>query len=303
MQLPAEFSRTITQLYGERGQRWLAELPALLGTFAQRWGLALGAPFTLSYNYVAPATRTDGTAAVLKVGVPNPELLSEIAALRHYAGRGIVRLLDADADAGALLIERLAPGVPLAQLSNDEEATALAAGVMRALWQPAPAEHDFPTVARWGQGFARMRARFGGGTGPLPPALVARAEALFAELLASAGPPTLLHGDLHHDNILSAGRAPWLAIDPKGVVGEPAFEVAAFLRNPHGRVLRAANPARLLARRVDIFADALGIERARLLAWGCAQNVLSAWWSIEDGGDGWQDAIAMAQMMSDGVTG
>lgn len=299
MQLPAEFSRTIVQIYGERGQRWLAELPALLDAFAQRWDLALGAPFTLSYNYVAPATRANGTAAVLKLGVPNPELLSEIAALRLYAGRGIARLLDADADAGALLIERLEPGRPLAQLPDDEEATALAAGVMRALWQPAPTEHNFPTVARWGQGFGRMRARFGGGTGPLPPALMARAEALFAGLLASAGPPTLLHGDLHHDNILSAGRAPWLAIDPKGVVGEPAFEVAAFLRNPHGRVLSAADPARMLARRVDIFAHALGIERARLLAWGCAQNVLSAWWSIEDGGDGWQEAIAMAQIMAE----
>lgn len=297
VELPAQFSQTITALYGDAGRDWLAALPALLGACAQRWGLTIGAPFALSYNYAAPALRADGLPVVLKLGVPNPELTNEAAALRHYAGRGIVRLLDSDAACGVLLLERLLPGTMLAAVEDDDAATQRAAEVMRALWCPPPPDHTFPTVARWAQGFTRLRARFGGGTGPLPAALVDRAEALFAELLASAGPPMLLHGDLHHFNILAAERAPWLAIDPKGVLGEPAYEVAAFLRNPPGRVLAAPQPARLLARRVAIFAETLGFERARLLAWGLAHTVLSAWWSLEDVGQGWEYDIALAQQL------
>lgn len=291
------FAQTIAEVHGPAGAAWLADLPALLHACAKRWGLALGAPFALSYNYVAPATRADGTHAVLKLGVPNPELSGETAALRHYAGRGCARLLDADPAGGALLIERLLPGTSLAALEDDQAATRVAAGVMRALWQPPPAEHSFVSVARWGLGFGRLRARFGGGPGPLPEPLVARAEALFAELLASSAAPALLHGDLHHDNILAAERAPWLAIDPKGVVGEPAYEVGAFLRNPIERVLRAPNPTRLLARRIAIFAEELGFERSRLAGWGFAQAVLSAWWSIEDHGHGWEHAITLAERL------
>ncbi|MFN8501253.1 aminoglycoside phosphotransferase family protein [Kouleothrix sp.] len=295
--IPAPFARTIAELYGDAGRAWLADLPSRLAACARRWDLALGPPFALSYNYVAPAARADGTPLVLKLGVPNPELASEAAALRHYAGRGIARLLDDDG-LGALLLERLLPGTALAAIEDDAEATALAAEVMRRLWRPPPEAHLFPTTERWGRGFARLRERFGGGTGPLPHALVARAERLFADLLASAGAPALLHGDLHHGNILAAARAPWLAIDPKGVVGEPAYEAGALLRNPIERVLGAPSPARLLARRVDILADALGLDRARLVGWGLAQAVLSAWWSIEDHGYGWERAIALAEHLS-----
>ncbi len=296
-EIPPQFAQTIAEVYGPAGVAWLAGLTALVASCGERWGLALGAPFALSYNYVAPAERADGSQVVLKLGVPNPELSSEAAALAHYGGRGCARLLDADPAGGALLIERLQPGTMLAALADDEAATRVAAGVMRALWQPPPAEHTFVTVARWGLGFGRLRARFGGGTGPLPTPLVARAEALFAELLASSAAPALLHGDLHHDNILAAERAPWLAIDPKGVVGEPAYEVGAFLRNPIERVLRAPDPTRLLERRIAIFAEELGFEPARLAGWGMAQAVLSAWWSIEDHGHGWQPAIALAERL------
>ena len=95
-------------------------------------------------------------------------------------------------------------------------------------------------MAEWGDGFKRLRARFGGGSGPLPSALVGEAEALFAALLDTAGAPVLLHGDLHHYNILAAGGGRWLAIDPKGVVGEPAFEVVALMHNPRGARNEAA---------------------------------------------------------------
>ena len=297
--VPARFAATIAEVYGAAGVTWVADLPALIAAIAARWSLQVGPPFpNLSYNYVAPATRADGLPVVLKLGVPNPELSSEAAALRWYAGAGAVRLLDDDPAKGALLLERLQPGAPLLDLADDAAATAIAAEVMRALWRPPPAQHSFRSVASWAAGLDRLRAQFGGGTGPLPAPLVARAEALFAGLLGSMAAPVLLHGDLHHENILRAERAPWLALDPKGVVGEPAYEIGAFLRNPIERVLNAADPAGLTARRIAQFAEMLGLDAARIRDWALAQAVLSAWWSVEDHGHGWEPAIAFAEVLS-----
>ncbi len=233
--LPSPFTRTIVSIFGAAGAAWLRGLPALLAACERRWELTLGPPVdNLSYNYVAPATRADGSAVMLKAGVPHPELLGEMEMLRLGEGRGMVRLLDADPDWGVMLLERLRPGTPLVELqrADDEAATRVAARAMQALWRPAPTEHAFPTVARWARGLERLRAAFDGGTGPFPPRLVEAAEARFADLLASSAEPVLLHGDLHHGNILQSGDAAWVAIDPKGVIGEPAYEVGALLRNP-----------------------------------------------------------------------
>jgi streptomycin 6-kinase len=119
------------------------------------------------------------------------------------------------------------------------------------------------------------------------------AERLFAELLASQAEPVLLHGDLHHFNILAAERQPWLALDPKGVVGEPAYEVGALLRNPS-----PDQPAHVQARRVAQLAEALALDRERLLGWGVAQAVLSGWWMYEDHGYGWEPALACAEVLA-----
>ena len=108
----------------------------------------------------------------------------------------------------------------------------------------------------------------------------------------------LLHGDLHHGNILSAERQPWLALDPKGVVGEAEYEVGALLRNPMPQILDEAQPRQLLSRRVDQLAEELGFDRARLIGWGLAQAVLSAWWTYEDHGHGWEPGIACANHLA-----
>ncbi len=290
MLLPTRFVRTIHEVFPDRGPAWLEHLPGLIADFERRWSITVGPPFpNLSYNYVAPARRADGSQAVLKLGVPNPELLTEIEALWLCGGQGMVLLLEADPERGALLLERLVPGTPLAMLPDDQQATIVAAAVMRRLWRPLPARHTFPSVAKWASGLQRLRARFGGGTGPLPSALVARAEVLFRDLLASSAPPVLLHGDLHHDNILAAQREPWLALDPKGVAGEPAYEAGALMLNP------SPQPAAVLSRRADILSEALGIDRQRILGWSFAQAVLSAWWSVEDHGHGWEGAIRVAE--------
>jgi streptomycin 6-kinase len=298
-EIPGSLAGHIVDLFGDDGRVWLEHLPATIAGCEQIWSLTVLPPFdNLSYNYVAPAVRADGLNAILKIGVPNPELSTEIEALLRFDGRGSVRLLAVDRERGALLLERLKPGRPLADLADDEQATHIAAQVMRELWHPVPPGHSFPTVARWAAGLDRMRLHFDGGTGPLPRPLVEKAERLFADLLASMQQPVLLHGDLHHWNILSAERRPWLAIDPKGVVGEPAYEVGALLRNLSPRLLELPQPSRIVARRLDILAEDLGFDRERLLSWGLAQAILSAWWSIEDHGQGWEWAVYCAELLS-----
>lgn len=302
--LPEPFTSTIANCFGEAGVRWLEALPQIIAACERRWSLHAGEPFqNLSYNYVAPAIRKDGTAAILKIGVPNPELDTEIAALQAYNGRGCVQLLELDQELGALLLERLEPGLPLHHLSNDLEATRIAARVMRRLWRPPPPDHAFPTAAKWAAGLVRLRTRYAGGTGPLPADLVEKAQALFDELLETAAEPMLLHGDLHHENILSATRESWLVIDPKGLVGEPAYETGALLRNIWTNGLAQQPAARIIAQRVEILSEELGLDRDRLLGWGLAQAVLSAWWCIEDRVACWEKAIWHARIIDEIIQG
>ncbi len=273
--------------------------PRSCGVSAREWGLTLAAPFNLSYNYVAPVTRADGSPAVLKVGLPSDEFLAGIEFLRMCAGVGAVRLLEADTERYALLMERALPGAPLALLEDDDAATAIGADVMRELWRPVPATHPFPTVAGWLLGFGRVRALYSGASGPLPETTMARAEALGRELLASAPTERLMHGDLHHDNIVSAQREPWLIIDPKGLVGDPGYETGPFMNNPYGRFESWPDPAHNFARRADILAERLDYPRERIIAWGFVQGVLSAAWDVEDEiGDRWKPAIARAETLA-----
>ncbi|MCL4266501.1 MAG: phosphotransferase [Anaerolineae bacterium] len=281
LNLPDSFIQIVSLTFDE-GAAWLARLPELIAACEARWGLTAQPHFPgLSYNYAAPATLPDGTEIVLKLGVPRHELTTEIEALKLYNGRAMCHLLDADADRGVLLLERLQPGHMLTAVSDDETATRIAADVMRRLWRPLPEHHIFPSVADWTADLAELRTQFDGGTGPFPARLVDMAESLFADLVASSAPPLLLHGDLHHYNILAAEREPWLAIDPKGVAGEPAYEVGALMRNPLN-LHEWPDREVVTARRLDILAEELGLDHQRLLAWSFAQEILSQWWDYVD---------------------
>jgi len=294
------FADRIKAAFGPEGESWLISLPPTIQDKAADWSLTLEPPFKdMNYNYVAPAARADGSRAVLKIGVPNPELYSEIKALKLYDGKGIVKLLEVDLNAGAMLLERLDPGLPLFNLEDDERATRAACHVMRKLHKAGPAVNDdFPTIADWARGMERLRSEFEGGTGPFPRNLVERAESDLSGLMSSMGAPTLLHGDLHHWNILSSQREPWLAVDPKGLIGEPEYETGAWLRNPFPQILEWANPIETIKRRVDQFAAELSFDRQRVLAWGVYQAVLAAWWSYEEGGEDWKHGTAIADLIA-----
>ncbi len=298
--IPGNFARMMIELFGEAGRAWLNRLPALLAAYEERWDLTLGAPFSnLSFNYVAPAIRADGAQVIVKVGLSD-EFPSQPEALRHFAGHGMARLLAYDEQNNIMLLESLRPGRSLRAVENDEEAISAAVDVMRQLWRPLPSQHyPFPTVSAWGEGFGRIRDLYAGGVGPFPsPAIFDRAERLYAELGASTAEPVLLHGDLHQDNILSAEREPWLAVDPKGVIGEPAYETGALLRNFWPDILSIPNPKSLMRRRIDQLTAELGFERERIYGWGFAQAVLSVLWSIEDMGKLTDEGLYFVELLN-----
>ena len=297
--LPDDFVRTQIELHGDAGRAWLDALPSILADCASAWNLTLEPPFpNLSYHYAAPARRVDGMPVVLKACAPTGEFAMESAALRVYDGRGAARLIEINHEREVMLLERCEPGTVLLDTAEDAHATSIAAAVMRQLWTPIPPGHPFPSVADWGQGFDRMRRHFGGGVGPFPAAIVEQATRLYCDLGNSAAPSVVLHGDLHHGNILDAGSRGWLAIDPKGLIGEPAYETGSFLRNNMPDDLGSGEAKRLLVLRIDQFADELNLDRARIRDWALAQAVLSAWWRYVDHGHGWEPAIALAELIA-----
>jgi streptomycin 6-kinase len=235
------------------------------------------------------------------LGVPDPELLSEMAALRLYAGQGAVRLLESDAEHGAMLLERVLPGTMLSDLLDDEQATRILAGVMRRAWRPLTPQQAQPlfTLERWTDALNRLRQTYHGGSGPFPPQMFERAERLRRDLLASQGQLGLLHGDLHHDNVLRAERQPWLLIDPKGLAGEREFEVGPLMYNPWQRLLDWPDLRRITARRVDILVEELGFDRQRVLAWGYVGALLSMTWSIESHDPQWNRIMPVAEALAE----
>jgi streptomycin 6-kinase len=297
MNLPPEFITNIQNTFQEDGHTFLKSLPDLINEASARWGLTDIQPSSnLSYNFVAFAKRRN-KQVVLKMGVPNSDMESEIAALRLFNGEGACRLIDYDEEKSWMLLERLRPGVMLSTLENDEEATHIAADVMQKIWRPAPKDDVFIRLSDWFDGLKSLHSMFYGRTGPLNENLVHRVEHSVKDFLAENHQPVLMHGDFHHFNILSSERG-WLVIDPKGVIGPAGYEVGPFLINPWGDLLSGNNYRQLTKRRIDILHEQLGFERERIREWGLAHVVLSAWWSIEDHGD-WHYATDFAEMIAD----
>ena len=204
--------------------------------------------------------------------------------LAAFNGNGFVRVYEHAP--GAVLVERLRPGNPLVDLSlngHDEEATGILADVIQQMStseRESPRRHwalpHCPTVHDWAKGFERYIAN---GDEQVPMDLVEAGQQVYLSLCASQRQPRLLHGDLQHYNILFDSDRGWLAIDPKGVVGEIEYEVGAVLRNPSELFL--SRPA--IERRLEQFTTRLGLDFGRALAWSFAQAVLSAIWVVEDG--------------------
>ncbi len=317
MNLPSEFIHNIEGGFGEAGKQFLADLPTSVEEASQRWGLTNVQPVpTLSFNFAAFADRGD-EQVVLKMGVPDRELRSEMAALRLFNGEGACRLIDYDEEKCWMLLERLKPGAMLLTLEDDEEATHIAAEVALKIWKPlesgssshsqgvlpnpqqqASGLQSFIRLSDWfNGGLKRLRARFNGGTGPFDKKLVRRVERSVKDFFAENHKPVLMHGDFHHYNILSSERG-WLVIDPKGVMGPACYEVGPFLINPWNDFLNRINHRQLTQRRIVILHEHLGFERERIREWGLAHAILSSWWSMESNSE-WRHAANFAEMLAE----
>ena len=257
--------------------------------FLDQWRLvAVSEPFQTATSTVQ-FVEQQGTPCVLKLAREGSGEETSASALLHFAGRGAIRLLAHDG--GASLLQRAQPGTPLSRLvveGQDNEATAVICDIIATLHNHEPPTTRFPTIEDWGRGFTSAAAS------ALPANLVARAAAIYFEQCNTQTKRVLLHGDLHHDNILSDAKDGWLAIDPKGVYGEAEYEVGAALRNPIADKSLFAD-IQILDRRLNVFCSRLGWDRDRLLRWCFAQAVLSAIWSIEDS-ESPENALALAQM-------
>jgi len=283
---------------GDDGKKWLESIPSIVASCEKKWLLQISPPFNLSYNYVAPAIRTDGTQVVLKIGFPKDrEFKTEIKALEVFNGEGIAKLLEMDAENSAILIEQVLPGKPLSQMTDDDEATRIIAGVMKKLWKPLPKNHSFITVKDWSSELFDYHKDSSNENGPIPMKLIEKATRLFSELLESADEPVLVHGDLHHDNIMSSQRDGWLAIDPKGIAAEPAYEVAAMIRNPYEKLKNIVDLRPLLSCRLKILSEDLGLDSSRVWKWCFAQTVLSAVWNVNSS-KGADHCVRVAEALS-----
>jgi streptomycin 6-kinase len=262
----------------EGRQTWLTTvLPAVVAQARERWSLRISEPFQPGGQtaWVAPARDAAGADLVLKVGWPHPEAAHEADGLRAWAGHGAVKL-HAAYDSGAahaLLMERCRPGTELSGRPEPEQDTVIAA-LLRRLWIRPPDHHPFASLAqmcqRWADQFER-RVAVGRAPAPdLDPGLVRAGLALFRELPAGADTQVLLCTDLHAGNVLAAAREPWLVIDPKPHVGDPAYDPLQHMLNCDQRL--HADP-RGLARRLAALLD---LDPDRMLSWLFARCVLES---------------------------
>jgi streptomycin 6-kinase len=246
-------------------------------TLIRKWGIAVEAIRETETSILAFGVRRR-RAVVLKVARQGDELRSG-EVLAAFRGNGVARVYEL-AD-GAVLLERAIPGTPLEGLvidGRDEEATEVLAELIERMALGSPPE-DCPTAQDWGKAFDRYAAS---GDERIPRDLVESASRCYARLVNSQRQMRLLHGDLHHGNVLSDSRRGWLAIDPKGVVGEIEFEIGAVLRNPVERPDLFVSEE-TIENRCGVLVRRLNLDRERLLQWAFAQAVLSAIWSVEDG--------------------
>ena len=235
-----------------------------------------GPPMRGATALVAPVRTASGRPAVLKVVTPHPEAEHEHLALKRWAGAGAVELLRADPHRWALLLERLHPE-DLTDLW-DLEACEIVAGLYELLHVPAlPQLRPLTSyVERWtGEMEALPR------NAPLPGRLVEQAISVSRDFVADPGSiGTMIHGDLHYENVMASDRAPWLAIDPKPMSGDPHYELAPMLWNRFDEL--AGDVRGGVRRRFHALVDHAGLDEHRARDWVVVRMLNNACWHLQD---------------------
>lgn len=218
------FEKNITSIYGTKGRFWLESLPKTALNLSQKYELSKLIPLdNLSYNYVLSGIQGN-RPIILKLGLNNAALQQEYAALKAFSKFGAAQVLATED--GMLLLEQVLPGTSLKSYfpQNDHEAMHVACDVIKLLHQaPAPESSKFPHINIY---LKTLNKNYS-----IPTQYINKAKEILNQLIQTSDKQVLLHGDLHHENILKNGNS-WVVIDPKGIIGEPAYEIATFIYNP-----------------------------------------------------------------------
>ncbi|MBH0173418.1 hydrogenase expression protein HypB [Fictibacillus sp. 23RED33] len=275
--LPDTFIKQITGVHGEKASEWLRHFEEMLADCEKIYNLHIQQTFNLSYNFVAPAIRSDGSEVVLKIVIDQKEFEAELRALQLLSGESTVKVLAFEKERGIMILERIKPGQTLAEIEDDDQATIIAANVMKKLMIPAPVDSNLPTVIDRKNSLKRIYQNY---NSYLPVSKATIEEALFITegLNTSIEKTYLLHGDLHHYNILANGDS-WTVIDPKGLVGDREYEVVQYLLNK----LPEQRMEEITEKRIEIFVDVLNLNKERVLLRAYSHAVLATCWTIEDG--------------------
>jgi streptomycin 6-kinase len=207
-------------------------------------------------------------------------------------GKGAVELLKRNEDQRAILLERLTPGANLKEVCRKDEAKAveIAIPIMCGLLKEPPQNSTFQELDEWFDNFFVKAPKTN-----FPLEFQNKAREFYEQLSSASKQKFLIHADLHHENILSATREPFLAIDPKGIIGEIGYEIAVFLNNHLWWLASDENLKGKLENAVQLFSEAFAIEREDLKKWAFAQIILSAWWTFDDNGENWERELAFAE--------
>lgn len=298
------FRKQVCELFGAAGDAWLTNLPNLAQECFTLWSLqATGEATAHRASWIIPVQLKSGRPAILKM-VPYPKaILRESRALQAMAAPILAEAIATEGRLGAVLLERIDPGTPMDQhfsLSADALATQAAAKLMAELRSNHQNVEiaNFTPIETWALGFERYQREYAS-SGRVPFDLVNSASKLFHELMKSASTKRLLHGDLHQKNILlasppSSTANSWKIIDPKGVVADPCFEIAAWMRNPFPELAAAPNALEILQARVDCLQTYLGYSRERLWGWSFSGAILAAIWSERSANSDCQDWLKIA---------
>ncbi|MET8540047.1 aminoglycoside phosphotransferase family protein [Kitasatospora sp. NPDC004799] len=279
--VPDGLARTTVDREGAPGAAWIAELPGLTAELLDRWGCVPdGAATHGGVGLILPVRQASGREAVLKVSFPHPGNVHEPDAFTVWAGRGAVRLYERDDERFAMLLERASP-TTLAEVRDGDEVLTVAGRLSRRL--AVPAAPGLPRLSEQAAGWeAALRTDAASLPHPLPARTVEAALATVREL-ARDQPEVLVHGDLHPRNILRAEREPWLAVDPKGYVGDRAYDGGTFLKVHALTLLGATDVHRALLRALDVFAEAAELDRERTRRWLQLHAVQAAFWGRRHG--------------------
>jgi streptomycin 6-kinase len=275
------FKKKVIDTWGEQGQIWLNSIPTILHRLERHWRISQIVPYSnLSYNYVAHAIQQDGCEVVIKLSCDKGLIENEQRALNHFKGSGSIQLIDYLQQENALLLQKAVPGTLLNQavdLSMEDKIDAYAKVVNSISALPFNDQH-YPHVTSWCEAIDRI-------VDPIfTTDLVSKARTIKNNLLNSIKHPCLCHGDLHQQNIV-LHEAQWLSIDPKGIIGEVAFEAAAFDILTQEEIAGGKNQTSVIKHRVKLLATRLNIDVESLLDWLFIRIMISAQWSIEDNAD------------------